>query len=102
MADSVDDDRQFFARADSHIKLANDHLREDQPQPVCMSMLFAAARFSAWTTSTEFDTAEAMETVKQERIDALMGHFKEMLEANMGDYIANLQRYKSAKNPEDV
>ena len=58
----ADADDAFYARADAHIHLANDQLKDSTPGKVSASMMFAASRFNAWRSATGFDNAEDMKS----------------------------------------
>lgn len=89
----VDPDDKFFERADAHIHLSNDQLKEIEHGRVSASMMFALARFNAWVNAREFLSAEQMQTGKNEAIEYFTNEYRKMLEENLDDYIANFNQY---------
>ena len=91
MSDQPDD--AFYQRADAHIHLSNDQLKEASREAVNASMLFAAARFSAFISAGGFASGEAMAAKKDETVDYFVAGFRQMLEANLDAYIRNFGSY---------
>lgn len=91
MADQLDD--KFYARADAHIHLANEQAEDATHEMVNASMLFAAARFSAFMSARGFDTGEAMAAKRDQTIEYFVGGFRQMLEGNLDAYIKNFDSY---------
>jgi hypothetical protein len=91
MADQLDD--AFYQRADAHIHLANDQAGEAPHEMVNASLLFAAARFSAFTSARDFASGESMAAQRQETIDYFVAGFRQMLEGNLDAYIKNFDAY---------
>ena len=48
-----DPDDKFFERADAHIHLSNDQLKDIEHGRVSASMMFALARFNAWVNARD-------------------------------------------------
>lgn len=90
-------DEKFYDRADAHIHLSNDQLKDASREMVNASMLFAAARFSAWISATGFDSSEAMAAKRQETVDYFLDGFRQMLEGNLDAYIRNFDAYMKSK-----
>jgi hypothetical protein len=86
-------DDAFYDRADAHIHLSNDQLEKASQEMVNASMLFAAARFSAWTSASGFASGEAMAAKRAETIEYFMAGFRQMLEGNLDAYIQNFDAY---------
>jgi len=87
-------DEKFFERADAHIALANGHINQQvQPGLVNNSLLFAAARFSAWISAAGFQSGEEMIAKKKELIDYFVGQYASMLEENLENYAENYDHY---------
>lgn len=95
MANQPDD--KFYDRADAHIHLSNDQLKDASREMVNASMLFAAARFSAWISATGFDSSEAMAAKRQETAEYFIDGFRQMLEGNLDAYIRNFDDYMRPK-----
>ena len=86
-------DDAFYARADSHINLANEQLKEVGAGKVSASMMFAASRFNAWRSATGFDTAEEMKAERERTIAYFVAEYEKCLAENLDDYIENFDRY---------
>jgi hypothetical protein len=91
MSEQLDD--AFYQRADAHIHLANDQAADAPHEMVNASLLFAAARFSAFTSARGFPSGDAMAAKRQETIDYFVGGFRQMLEGNLDAYIKNFDAY---------
>jgi hypothetical protein len=86
-------DEAFYKRADAHIHLANDQVEEVSHEMVNASLLFAAARFSAFTSARGFSSGQAMEAKRAETIDYFVAGFRQMLEGNLDAYVKNFDTY---------
>lgn len=86
-------DDKFYDRADAHINLANDQLEGSSHQMVNASMLFAAARFSAFCSARGFSSGESMASKRAETIEYFTAGFRQMLEGNIDAYIKNFEAY---------
>ncbi|HPN06076.1 MAG TPA: DUF3144 domain-containing protein [Hyphomonadaceae bacterium] len=91
MADPFDD--AFYKRADAHINLANEAVGEVTPEAVNASMMFAAARFSAFISARGFKSGEAMAAKRDETVKYFVDGFQQMLEGNLDAYIKNFDAY---------
>jgi len=91
MSDQPDD--AFYQRADAHIHLANDHAADAPHEMVSASLLFAAARYSAFISARGFSSGESMAAKRQETIDYFVAGFRQMLEGNLDAYIKNFGAY---------
>ncbi len=91
MAQDVDD--KFFARADAHIHLSNDQLKEIGRGKVSASMMYALARFNAWISACGFQSSEEMSGAREETMEYFAAEYRKMLEENLDDYIANFDKY---------
>jgi Protein of unknown function (DUF3144) len=100
MAQELDD--KFYDRADAHIHLSNDQLGEGAErvsrEMVNASMMFAAARFCAWTSAGGFASGDAMKAKRAETIEYFMTGFRQMLEGNLDAYIKNFEDYVHEKD----
>ena len=94
MVRDVDD--KFFERADAHIHLSNDQLKEISRGKVSASMMYSVARFNAWNSACGFANAEEMATERQEHLDYYVTEYRKMLEENLDDYIENFAKYMAA------
>ena len=89
-----DEMNAFYERADEFIKLANT-LRTDDVHAgkINASMLYAVARFSAWTAATGFVKGSDYAKEKQDIIEHFSKNFERMLSDNIDDYAENFQKY---------
>jgi hypothetical protein len=102
MADQVAD--AFFNRADAHIGLSNQQMKSASRPVVSASMMYATARFNAWSAFIDHASAEGLALDRQEVIDYFVGQFRLMLEENVDDHIRNFPRYmeESAVRKQDT
>lgn len=91
MSENADD--QFFHRADAHIHLANTQLKDASRDKVCASIMFASARFDAWTNACDAKTQEQMASHRDAAIDYFTEQYRLMLAHHFDDYIGNYARY---------
>ncbi|MEO8002402.1 MAG: DUF3144 domain-containing protein [Arenimonas sp.] len=92
---NTESEQEFFSRADKFIFLANEQCQNAISGKVSSSLLYAAARFSAYDMATKSDSASEMQKDKLEAIEFFCGRFREMLIENLDDYIANYDQYVS-------
>lgn len=97
---SENNDEQFFIRADAQIHLANEQLKNAPRANVCASIMFAAARFNAWTNACDTQTSEQMANHRDGAIAYFTEQYRLMLEHHIDDYIGNFDRYMSGKDSE--
>lgn len=91
-------DDQFFARADAHIRLSNEQLSDANRSQVSASMLFAASRFNAWLIASGAKSGSEMEESRDDMIKYFVEQYRLMLEENVGDYIKNFDSYMQSNN----
>lgn len=97
MTTDTDTDERFYARADAHVHLANNHLADVAPGKVSASMMFAASRFNVWVSAKDFKSGEDM-TSKREEISAyFVEQYRAMLDHNLNNYIENFDAFMSPK-----
>ncbi len=89
--------KEFFQRTDEYIAVANNQSESVSIGKVNASLLYAAARFSAFDVATTSKNAEEMSAEKEEAISFYMEQFKKMITENMDEYIENYERYKPHK-----
>ncbi|MGL4614514.1 MAG: DUF3144 domain-containing protein [Shewanella sp.] len=94
-----DNQKAFYDRASELIKLANQQNQntEIQTGEVSASFMWALARYNAWFGSTSFETKEQMQSKKQEMMDYYLARYKEMIDANLEDYIENFDHYRATQ-----
>ena len=92
----------FFERADEFIKLANElRSAEVHAGKINASMLYAVARFSAWTAAIGFVKGSDYAKEKADIIEHFTKNFERMLSDNIDDYAENFQKYMQiGKQPE--
>lgn len=86
-------DEQFFRRADAHIDLANDQLKESSRGKVSASLMYATARFNAWVTACQAHSDGELRDNRDASIEYFVAQYRTMLEENLDDYVANYDRY---------
>jgi len=89
----MDIDEKFYERADAHINLSNDQLKESGLIKVNDSMMFAVVRFNAWVSANGFDSAQEMTDARDEIIEFFSSQYRSMLEENVDNYIANFDKF---------
>jgi len=87
-------DPKFYDRADAHINLSNDQLKDINPGKVSSSMMYATARFNAYVSWIGFDNADEMAKTRDETVKYFVEQYQIMLEENLDDYIRNFDKYK--------
>lgn len=96
MADQLDD--KFYERADAHIHLSNEQLDGMiTAGKVSASMMYATARFNAWISASGHHSGESLAAKRAETIDYFMEGYRQMLEANLDEYIKNFDAYMKPK-----
>jgi len=93
-------DERFFHRADEYINVANEQIKIVPRSQVSASMLFGTARFNAWLSATQFESAEAFEKAKDQVLDYFTNEYRQMLEENLKDYIKHYDQYIQPNSPE--
>lgn len=92
-------DEEFYDRADAHIDLSNDHLKDIGGGKVSASMMYATARFNAWVSACGFQSGEQMASARDETIEYFVQQYRLMLEENIDDYIQNFEKYIQVADP---
>ena len=95
MVHEVDDG--FYKRADAHINLSNDQLKDIGRGKVSASMMYSVARFNAWVTACGFKKGEEMREARDQTIEYFAAEYRKMLAENLDDYIQNFDRYMATK-----
>lgn len=93
MADSIPVDDAFYDRADSFIRLANEHCAKTPHGKVSASFMFGLSRFNAWVVASSSDSREGMAKEREQAIEYFLGEYRKMLEQNLDDYIENFDDY---------
>jgi len=84
---------EFWQRVDAVINLANSQCDAASPSEVGASTLFASARFNAFLLAKSTGTAQNMTAEKERALDYFTAQFREMMTANLDDFIANFDGY---------
>jgi hypothetical protein len=90
-------DESFFKRADSHIDLANEQLADVSRGKVSSSFMYAVARFNAWVTACQADSADDLRAGKEESIEYFVAQYRAMLNENLDDYAEHFDKYLRPK-----
>lgn len=97
---TTDTDEKFYARADSHIYLANEQLADAARGKVSASMMFAASRFNTWISAKDFQSGAEMETKREEITEYFINQYRAMLNDNLTNYIEHFEAFMNPKaNP---
>ena len=86
-------DDQFYNRADAHINLSNEQMKEAGLVKVNDSMMYSVVRFNAWVSASGFDSGEEMAAAREEIIEYFSTQYRMMLEENLDNYIANFDKF---------
>lgn len=90
-------DPQFFDRADSFIRLANEQMQSGtESGQVSAAFMYGLARYSAWFSASGWKTGQDMADAKAETLEFFVNEYRKMLELNLDDYIANFDKYIEA------
>ena len=89
----MDIDEKFYERADAHINLSNNQLKETGLIKVNDSMMYALVRFNAWVSANGFDSAQEMSDARDGIIEYFTAQYRTMLEENVDNYIANFDKF---------
>lgn len=89
----IDADQPFYDRADAHIHLSNDQMKDTKSGKVSASMMYATARFNAWLTACGFQSGAEMGSHREENIEYFVREYRKMLEENMDEYINRFEEY---------
>ena len=87
-------DKEFYDRADAHIRLSNDQITENVDSGrVSASFRYSVARFNAWVSACGFSSSEEMGKAREETVEYFVTEYRKALEENLDDYIANFNSY---------
>ena len=89
----LDADDDFYNRADAHIHLSNDQLKDTGLGKVSASTMYGLARFNAWVSARGFKSADQRAEAREETIEYFTTQYQKMLEENLDDYIAHFNNY---------
>jgi len=86
-------DKAFYDRANAHINLANQQLKQAEFGKVSASMMYATARFNTSLTALGYHSGAEMAAQRQKNIDYFVNDYRLMLEEHLDDYIKNFEPY---------
>ncbi|MCP5244946.1 MAG: DUF3144 domain-containing protein [Burkholderiales bacterium] len=89
---------EFWERADEIISLANVQVKGSTVGKVSASLLYAAARFNAFSVASSALDADEMKKDKKEAINYFVEQYKEMLIENLDNYIENFDEFTKNVN----
>ncbi len=88
-----DADHDFFDRAHEHLRIANEQLTSVPQGEVSASMMYACARFNAWVSAANRDSARDLKGAYGETIEYFVAQYRRMLVKNLDDFVANFGEY---------
>ncbi len=92
MSDS-DEQQQFWNLVDQLLEQANQLGDSHNSAMVSDALLYAAARFNAYTMAAGAEDRKSFKEEQGEMFEDLVSQFKTMLGANMDDYLENYKIY---------
>ena len=84
---------EFWERANALINTANDQCDAAHPNEVGASTLYAASRFNAFIVAKSTGSADNMQAEKDRALDYFTDQFRQMMAANLDDFIANFSDF---------
>lgn len=93
MTEPIPVDDAFFDRADSFIRLANEHCTKNPHGKVSASFMFGLSRFNSWVVASSCDSRDEMAMERDRAITYFLDEYRKMLEENLDDYLANFDAY---------
>lgn len=93
-----DPNQKFWDLADTFIQLANGNCKGATLGQVCASMMYATARFNAFTASTDAPSDTVFKQDLESAITYFRTEFEKMLRENFRDYSENFQSYHPEKS----
>lgn len=90
---SQDADHEFFDRAHEHLRVANEQLSDVSRGEVSASMLYACARFNAWVSASNRESAKDLKGAYGETIEYFVAQYRKMLVKNLDEFVANFGEY---------
>ncbi|NOT69277.1 MAG: DUF3144 domain-containing protein [Methylophilaceae bacterium] len=96
-----DADQAFYDRADAHIHLSNEQMKEAIPGEVSASMLFSSARFNTWLTAAGVESGAELAAKRDENVAYSVEQYRLALLENMDNYIEYFNQYMQKKTHND-
>ena len=98
---SQDADHDFFDRAHEHLRIANEQLNGVSEGQVSASMMYACARFNAWVSAANQESAKDLKGAYGETIEYFVAQYRKMLVKNLDDFVANFGEYMQPPTDKD-
>jgi hypothetical protein len=93
-----DADHEFYDRAQEHLQVANEQLAGVSRGRVSASMLYACARFNAWVSASNRESAGELRSAYGETIEYFVAQYRKMLVKNLDDFVANFNEYSRSRD----
>jgi len=90
---SQEAEREFYDRAQEHLRVANEQLADVPQGEVSASMLYACARFNAWVSASHRESATDLKGAYGETIEYFVAQYRKMLVKNLDDFVQNFGEY---------
>lgn len=90
---SQDAEHEFYDRAHEHLRVANEQLSDVPRGEVSASMLYACARFNAWVSASNRESAKDLKDAYGETIEYFVAQYRKMLVRNLDEFVANFGEY---------
>ncbi len=92
---TTETDEHFYDRADAHIHLANDQMKDIGRGKVSASFLYGASRFNIYVAACNCDSKDHMVNERAGIREYYLAEYAKMLEEHLDDYIGNYDEYMS-------
>ncbi len=86
-------DAAFWERVNTVVNVSNDLCSAATPSAVGATTMFASARFNAFLLAKSTGTAANLTTEKERALDYFTAQYRDMMAANLEDFIANFDEY---------
>ncbi|RQO37292.1 DUF3144 domain-containing protein [Herminiimonas sp. KBW02] len=93
-----DPNAKFWDIADTFIHLANENCKGAERGQVCAAMMYAAARFNAFTASVDAPNGAIYKSEQEPAVAYFRTEFEKMLRENFRDYAENFKSYHPEKS----
>ena len=92
----------YWKTVDQFIEQANQLSREHGMDHVATTLMYAAARFSAFNAASKYTSVDALKLDKDEAIKYFTDTFRKMFKQNMDDYEKNFDQYIANNKQENA
>lgn len=92
-----DPNQKFWDMADGFIQLANEGTKNAAMGQVCAALMFASARFGAFTASVDAPSEAAYQAQLEGALRYFRTEYEKMLRENFRDYAQNFKSYHPEK-----